>query len=676
MEPRQLLRRSLLFRNLGDDALATLERQVSLVRVDEDDVIVQEGEPGDEFFVIADGAVRVTTTGPDGAQIPLARLVPGDHFGEQALLEERPAPRTATVRAAEASRLYRIPGPVFREILKFDGRLLQLLKARGREYLVERLRKQSAAVQSVAVTLSDFGSHLESFEDRQVIFYQDDAPDRVYALVSGAVRIKFLDDDRQAASVVRVTPGQIFGERSAIRATARHGTAVADGDVQVIAIPAQEIWQLHQSSPEFRDLCASLQNIYDVPALGQVMQYQGTFMDMPAHCLLIRRAEGADFVSYKLVDSDVFGIARAHVDATEVCRYEADNEDAREISLHGDELVGITSFGHWSDSADMAALVMLQPVITQDDRRSFREAGTLPAALRRLDALDPGVLCRCMRVRTADVDALIESGVNEIGEIMSRTGAATVCGTCAPRISERLGHDVWAACTLQAHVRHTEDVWSFRIAPRKAPIAPFMPGQHIVVRADIGGNRVERAYSLTSTARDPYYEITVKREPRGLFSGWLFERGDRETTVYASAPQGAFSLDVAAARPIVFFCGGIGITPAIALLRHAMLDPPASPEIVLDCSAGRPQDVVFPDVINAATGTLARFRCFRRATSVEGRISDAHVAGLLESCTNPLVYLCGPKPFEDSLVRTLLALGVADGDIHVEEFTPVIGRAA
>jgi len=676
MDPSQRLKKSLFFENLSDEKIAALEDQAALLSVGKDDLIIREGELGDAFFVIVDGAVRVTATASDGTPVPLARLVAGDHFGEQALLEEHPTPRTASVQAIENSTLYEVPGSVFREIIKFDARLHALLKEKGQQYLLDRLRKQSAAMQSIAVNLSEFSQHLKAFGDREVIFYQEDAPDLVYALVSGTVRIKFLDEEQRTTGVVSVAPGQIFGELSAVRGTTRHGTAVAVGEVQTIAMPAKEIWQLHQSSPEFRNLCGSLQNIYDVPAVGQVMQYQGTFEGMPAHCLLIRKGDGADFISYKLVDSDVFAMSRTQAEATEVLRYEAPNADAREISLRDDELIGITSFGSWQDSADMAALVMTQPRIGEDDRKAFRDNGTLPAALRGLDTADPGILCRCMRVRTTVIDALIGAGSSDVGEIIVRTGAGSVCGACTPRIRERLGHDVWTACTLREPVRHTDDVWSFRLAPRSGSIAPYTPGQHIVVRAEIGGNQVERAYTLTSTSGEPYYEITVKRESNGLFSRWLFDQATRETPVFSSAPQGEFSVDVEAGRPIVFFCGGIGITPAIALLRHALRDPANNPEIFVDYSASAARDFTFSGLLDDAATSVTGFRFRRRATSVEGRIDEEHVSRLLQSYGNPLVYLCGPKPFEESVVRMLRSLGVPDADIHVEQFTPVIEQAA
>ncbi|HZZ53247.1 MAG TPA: cyclic nucleotide-binding domain-containing protein, partial [Trebonia sp.] len=54
--------------------------------------VITEGEPGESFFIIADGQAEVSQEGME-----LRQLGPGDSFGEIALL--RRIPRTATVIA-------------------------------------------------------------------------------------------------------------------------------------------------------------------------------------------------------------------------------------------------------------------------------------------------------------------------------------------------------------------------------------------------------------------------------------------------------------------------------------------------------------------------------------------------------------------------------------------------
>ena len=61
--------------------------------------IIRQGDPGDRFYVIDEGAVSVTID-----EQPVRELGPGDFFGEIALL--RDVPRTASVTAREAVQLY------------------------------------------------------------------------------------------------------------------------------------------------------------------------------------------------------------------------------------------------------------------------------------------------------------------------------------------------------------------------------------------------------------------------------------------------------------------------------------------------------------------------------------------------------------------------------------------
>src|SRR5947207_10517271 len=68
-----------------------------------DEVIYLRGDPGTAFYVIATGKVKITLTSPDGKELILRRLGPGDFHGELALLDDEP--RSADAVATEPSVL-------------------------------------------------------------------------------------------------------------------------------------------------------------------------------------------------------------------------------------------------------------------------------------------------------------------------------------------------------------------------------------------------------------------------------------------------------------------------------------------------------------------------------------------------------------------------------------------
>ena len=98
MERVLFLRQVPLFARLEPEDLQQIA-ELSVERVYEPgDPLVQEGDLGDELFVIVDGGVRVTKRS-NGVERVLRHLSTGDHLGELAILREQPRSATATAEA-------------------------------------------------------------------------------------------------------------------------------------------------------------------------------------------------------------------------------------------------------------------------------------------------------------------------------------------------------------------------------------------------------------------------------------------------------------------------------------------------------------------------------------------------------------------------------------------------
>ena len=97
------------------------EKWDELVRAVEDlvvapgTVIFRQGDPGDKFYLIRTGRVRVFREDA-GLETELSVLQAGDDFGEMALFMEEP--RSATVAALEETRLMVLSKEQFQSILK------------------------------------------------------------------------------------------------------------------------------------------------------------------------------------------------------------------------------------------------------------------------------------------------------------------------------------------------------------------------------------------------------------------------------------------------------------------------------------------------------------------------------------------------------------------------------
>jgi hypothetical protein len=92
--------------NLPDVCLERLAANAVPRQVSVGEVVVAEGEVGDEFYMVESGELQVTKDDHD-----VRRLGPGDSFGEVALLHS--IPRTATVTALEPSSLLSLDHEIF-----------------------------------------------------------------------------------------------------------------------------------------------------------------------------------------------------------------------------------------------------------------------------------------------------------------------------------------------------------------------------------------------------------------------------------------------------------------------------------------------------------------------------------------------------------------------------------
>lgn len=127
-----------LFARLGPDEL---ERVASLARIDlcaEGEPVVEQWEASIDFYVILDGRVDVLV---DDERV--AQLCGGDFFGEVAALDWGGGygyPRTASVRAVQATRLLTFPGGSMNEIARDHPSIAREIRRVGEERLMRNRR--------------------------------------------------------------------------------------------------------------------------------------------------------------------------------------------------------------------------------------------------------------------------------------------------------------------------------------------------------------------------------------------------------------------------------------------------------------------------------------------------------------------------------------------------------
>jgi CRP/FNR family cyclic AMP-dependent transcriptional regulator len=92
-----VLRQAPLFSGLDDEVASALESSMSSSSLRRGEILFNEGDDGNQLYVVTEGKVKLGRTSPDGRENLLAILGPGQMFGELSFFD--PGPRSATATA-------------------------------------------------------------------------------------------------------------------------------------------------------------------------------------------------------------------------------------------------------------------------------------------------------------------------------------------------------------------------------------------------------------------------------------------------------------------------------------------------------------------------------------------------------------------------------------------------
>ncbi len=208
-----------------------------------------------------------------------------------------------------------------------------------------------------------------------------------------------------------------------------------------------------------------------------------------------------------------------------------------------------------------------------------------------------------------------------------------------------------------------------------------IPGQHLVLRAEIDGTDVRRSYSICSPPGDEQLRVGIKRIPDGVFSSYATTELAAGDAIEAMAPIGEFtaSCDSAVAQRYVAFAAGSGITPILSMVTTLLRNEPAC-QVTLVYGNRTTQSIMFHEELEALKNRHPdRFQLVHvlsrephQIPLFEGRIDADKVRLLAGTLIDvPSVdhwYLCGPLAMVETVTDALGALGVDTDRIHSELF--------
>ena len=230
-------------------------------------------------------------------------------------------------------------------------------------------------------------------------------------------------------------------------------------------------------------------------------------------------------------------------------------------------------------------------------------------------------------------------------------------------------------------VTETPSVKTFRLVPssgeRLIPFT-FVPGQFLNFSFWIGGARMNRSYSISSSPEQrEHVDVTVKREPRGAVSRHIVDLLKMGDPIEAGGPVGRFTFTGAEADSIVLISGGVGITPMMSITRYLTERAwPGNIFFIHSCRA--PADFIFANDVAAMERSNPKLHVAVTMERPEGtdwkgphgRITRELLTQTVPDLASRRIHLCGPPLMMDAIKALLTELRVPADQVKTESFGP------
>ena len=241
-----------LFSHLAEEAFIRVLGSLRLRRHTNGQRIVTEGEPGDSFFMLADGVV-VVSKNLDGQEAVLAHLHQGAVFGEMALVSN--TPRAATVTALGDVDLLELA----RGDLDQHAGELESVKLALRKFTRGRFLANLAATSPLFRSLekSDRRALMSKFRPQKVysgdILIEEGEPGRgLYLALRGDYKVT-ASRGNGTVELATLRGGDVFGEISLLRDTPTTASVTAESIGEVLFLSKEEFTDMLNLHPEVKE---------------------------------------------------------------------------------------------------------------------------------------------------------------------------------------------------------------------------------------------------------------------------------------------------------------------------------------------------------------------------------------------------------------------------------------
>jgi benzoate/toluate 1,2-dioxygenase reductase component len=200
----------------------------------------------------------------------------------------------------------------------------------------------------------------------------------------------------------------------------------------------------------------------------------------------------------------------------------------------------------------------------------------------------------------------------------------------------------------------------------------FLSGQYANIEIPNSGGKT-RSFSFSGTSGTDTLEFIIRLLPDGLASNYLRDNADEGETLNMTAPFGSFYLrDINA--PTLFFAGGTGIAPFLAMLERLDTEGGIKHPIQLFYGATTDENLVELERLDSFKSKLL----FKYQICVSVEKPTKHTQGFVNQWITKEylsentydMYICGPPPMVEAVKKSIHTEGVSQSHFYEEKFNP------
>jgi ring-1,2-phenylacetyl-CoA epoxidase subunit PaaE len=214
-----------------------------------------------------------------------------------------------------------------------------------------------------------------------------------------------------------------------------------------------------------------------------------------------------------------------------------------------------------------------------------------------------------------------------------------------------------------------------------------LPGQHVVLKADLDGEEARRTYSLVNAPGEWPLRIVARIHERGRMSRHLAESVKAGDRIDVLPPNGSLTprltpaADPAAGttRTYMGFASGCGITPILSISKAVLQADPRNRFILFYGNSSTGRVMCLEEVLGLKDRYLDRLALHflmskepQEVALYNGRLDAARVRELAQTLFKPdqiaEFFVCGPGDMIEQVSAVLRDLNVGAERIHGEHF--------